>query len=120
MTLDTKHFKNALEKELSTLETELSSVGRKNPDNPSDWEATESDNITPDADEADVADSMESYENNRGILNGLEIRLNEVKNALQKIEEGKYGICEVCGEEIEQDRLEANPSSKTCKLHMNG
>lgn len=120
MTLDTKHFKDALEKELSNLETELSSVGRKNPNNPADWEATESDNITPDADEADVADSMEVYQNNRGILDQLEIRLNNVKNALAKIGSDKFGICEVCGEKVEEDRLEANPAAATCKLHMNG
>ena len=34
-------------------------------------------------------------------------------DALEKIEAGKYGICEVSGEEIEADRLEAYPSAKT-------
>ncbi|HEY0220907.1 MAG TPA: TraR/DksA C4-type zinc finger protein [Candidatus Paceibacterota bacterium] len=119
MSINTEHFKDLLEKELSILETELPTVGRKNPDNPSDWEATEKPNEAINADEFDVADKMEEFENNRGILNQLEVRLNEVKNALQKIEDGKYGICETGGEEIEEDRLEANPAATTCKLHMN-
>ncbi len=119
MKIDINRFKELLQSELSLLENELSTVGRKNPDNPDDWEATESTNGTDGADELEIADSMEEFENNRGILNELEIRLNDVKVALEKIEDGKYGICEIGGEEIELDRLEANPAACTCKKHMN-
>ena len=66
-----------------------------------------------------MADSIEQYDNNKAILEQLEIRLNEVKRALEKIENGTYGKCEVSGEDIELDRLEANPAAKTCKAHMN-
>ncbi len=118
MNTDTKHFKELLQNELSLLESELSTVGRKNPDNPSDWEATESMNGVDQADELEVADSMNEFEDNRGILNKLEFRLNNVKKALEKIENGKYGVCEVCNKEIELDRLEANPAASTCKTHM--
>jgi RNA polymerase-binding transcription factor DksA len=117
MTLNTTHFKELLENELKTLETELGTVGRKNPDQKGDWEATEAEDIDP-AEDAEVANSIEIYENNKGILNQLETRLNEVKSALKKIEDGTFGKCEVCGEAIEEDRLEANPSAKTCKAHM--
>lgn len=118
MELDIQYFKDSLEKELIILERELATVGRKNPDNPSDWEATEKPNGTDEADELEVADSLEEYENNRGTLNQLEIRLNEVKKALSNIDHEKYGICEVCEKEIESDRLEANPAAPTCKAHM--
>ena len=117
--LDTQHFKDLLSKELEVLEGELSTVGRKNPDNPADWEATEGEVVTDTAEEGDVAEGIEQYEDNKGILNQLEIQLNKVKIALGKIENGKYGICEVGGEEIEKDRLLANPSATTCKTHMN-
>jgi leucyl-tRNA synthetase len=53
-----------------------------------------------------------------GILDKLELRLGNVKTALEKIENGSYGICKICGEKIEEDRLEANPASLTCKKHM--
>jgi RNA polymerase-binding transcription factor DksA len=119
MSINTEHFKELLEKELALLENELPTVGRKNPDNPSDWEAMEKPNEAIVADEFDAADKMEEFENNRGILNQLETRLNEVKSALQRIEDGKYGVCEVGGENIEEDRLEANPAATTCKAHMN-
>jgi RNA polymerase-binding transcription factor DksA len=36
-----------------------------------------------------------------------------------QIEKGAYGTCKICGEKIEEDRLEANPAAQTCKLHMN-
>ena len=119
MKLDTNHFKEALTKEVEVLESELKTVGRKNPDNKSDWEAVEGDVVTDTAEDGDVAEGIEEYENNSAVLEQLEIRLREVKDALTKIEEGKYGICEKGGEEIEQDRLEANPAAKTCKKHMN-
>lgn len=117
--MNTNHFKNLLETELTTLENELKTVGRKNPDANGDWEAVESDLNEGAVEEGDLAEGMEEYENNKAILNNLETRLNEVKSALNKIENGKYGICEVSGEMIETDRLEANPAARTCKAHMN-
>ena len=118
MKINTEHFKELLTNECTTLETELAKIGRKNPDVKGDWEATENSSGDDISDEFDVADKMEEYENNRGILTQLETRLAEVKKALAKIDDGSYGICEVGGEEIEEDRLEANPSATTCKLHM--
>ena len=116
--MNIEHLKNLLLKEEKLLESELGTVGRKNPDNPTDWEATESEDIDT-AEEAEVASSIEVYENNKGVLNQLEIKLNEVQSALNKIEAGTYGKCETCGSSIEEDRLEVNPSAKTCKAHMN-
>ncbi|MCX6701882.1 MAG: TraR/DksA C4-type zinc finger protein [Candidatus Zambryskibacteria bacterium] len=120
MTLDAQHFKDLLLKEAGVLETELASIGRKNPDQKGDWEAVGTDLDEDNADEFDVADDLEQFENNKAELNELEIQLNNVKNAIKKIEDGKYGLCEVCGKPIELDRLEANPSAKTDKEHMNG
>lgn len=119
MILDTKHFKELLEKEVAVLETELTNIGRKNPEHPSDWEISAPISDRDRADETEVADDIEGLENNQAVLTQLEIQLNNVKSALDKIEKGKYGVCEVGGEKIELDRLEANPSAKTCKLHMN-
>jgi hypothetical protein len=55
-----------------------------------------------------------------GVLAGLAYMASRSSdNVIKKIDENKYGLCEVCGKEIENDRLEANPSAKTCKEHMN-
>ncbi len=119
MTIHTEHFKEKLEAELKTVEAELATVGRKNPSNPLDWEAKEGEMNTDTAEEAEIAEGIEEYENNSAILKQLEIRFNELKDALAKIELGTYGICEVSGLPIEEDRLEANPAARTCKAEMN-
>lgn len=112
-TKDIEHFRNKLKEEIKSLVGELQTVGRINPDNPEDWQPTKADFNIPEADKNDVADEIEEYEERSAILKQLEIRYNELKNALKKTEEGKYGICEISGEEIPRDRLEANPAART-------
>ncbi len=119
MTINTEHFKEKLLAELKRLESELETVGRKNPSNPLDWEAKEGEMNTDTAEEAEIAEGIEQYENNSAILKQLEIQYNDVKDALAKIDTGTYGICEVSGLPIEEDRLEANPAARTCKAEMN-
>lgn len=113
-----QHYKDILEKQKVQLEADLSGVGRKNPDS-NDWEATVTDLDVLPADENDVADMFEELEGNKALINTLEEELREVDGALAKINTDKFGICEVCGKEIEEDRMDANPSAKTCKEHMN-
>ena len=40
--------------------------------------------------------------------------LNKVAHALQKYEAGTYGLCDSCGQAIEQARLEAIPQASLC------
>lgn len=119
MEIDIKHFKGKLEEEEALLEKELLSVGRINPTNPKDWEATPVDLNIPQSDRNDRADAIEEFEERSAVEVELENRLNNIKKALKKIEDDNYGVCEIGGEQIETDRLEANPSSKTCKAHIN-
>jgi RNA polymerase-binding transcription factor DksA len=115
--LNINHFKEKLQKERAKLEEELKTVGHINPSNPNDWEANSTDTENSNADRNEVADQIENYEGNTAILKQLEIQLGDVKSALAKIEEGTYGICEVCKKEIPEARLEANPSARTCIEH---
>lgn len=116
---DIDFFKKKIEDEMALLEKELSSVGRKNPENPNDWEATmEASPISAVADANESADTIEEYEENTAILKQLEIRFNELKGGLQRIKDGTYGLCEKGNEPIEQERLKANPAARTCKAHM--
>lgn len=41
----------------------------------------------------------------------------EIDRALEKMEDGTYGVCTVCGKEISLERLEAIPHALTCKEH---
>jgi len=38
----------------------------------------------------------------------------KIHEALQRINDGTYGICEICGEEISEKRLEARPVTTSC------
>ena len=115
---DTATYRTKLEEEKVRLEAELATVGRKNPANPADWEAVPQ-ATGQEADIHDTADLLEGYQENTAILNDLEIRYNEVLSALARIEKGTYGVCLVSGEEIEEDRLAADPAASTCKAHIN-
>jgi RNA polymerase-binding transcription factor DksA len=115
---DITRFKERLEEEKTKLEGELQTVGRRNPSNPADWEAVPQETGM-EADPNDQADQMEHYGENAAILNDLEIRYNDVLAALSRIEKGTYGVCETGNEEIESERLNADPAARTCKEHLN-
>lgn len=116
--IDTQHFKEKLEEELNILTEELQKIARINPSNPKDWEPIPAKMDTLETDKNEVADRIEAFEKNTALVKELEIRFNNVKRALKKIEEGKYGICEDTGEQIPLARLEANPSARTCAEHL--
>ena len=40
--------------------------------------------------------------------------LGEVDRALEKVDEGTYGLCDDCGQPISSERLEAMPSATLC------
>jgi len=40
--------------------------------------------------------------------------LKQIDRSLHSIELGEYGICRVCGKEIEDDRLKAVPTTRIC------
>jgi len=120
MEIDTKKFKEKLEAEKATLIEEMQKIARINPDSEKeDWEAKGADLNVLQADQNQRADVQEEYELNNTLLKDLEARYNNVKAALLRIEDGTYGVCTVSGEQIELDRLEANPAATTCKAHIN-
>lgn len=115
--MKTEKYKKLLENEKEKLLKELATIGQKNPSNPKDWEAKPTNMESDSADENEVADTIEEFEENSAILKQLEIQLIAVESALGKIEAGTYGKCNVCGKEIPEDRLEANPAALTCIEH---
>lgn len=48
------------------------------------------------------------------LCNRESLYLKKVNEALQRIEEGTFGECEECGEDIELKRLEARPTATLC------
>ena len=62
-------------------------------------------------DSGDMSQSIFDREMDASVGEGIERRLREVGRALQKIEEGTYGVCDDTGEEIPRGRLEAVPEA---------
>jgi RNA polymerase-binding transcription factor DksA len=54
---------------------------------------------------------------NKALLNQLNEQLDEVDHALAKMDDGTYGVCEVCGTAIAEARLEAMPATRFCIAH---
>ncbi|HEY5889798.1 MAG TPA: TraR/DksA C4-type zinc finger protein [Acidimicrobiia bacterium] len=40
--------------------------------------------------------------------------ISEIDQALSRLDSGRYGLCDVCGEMIPPARLEARPATVTC------
>jgi RNA polymerase-binding transcription factor DksA len=63
---------------------------------------------------ADTGTETFDRERDLTLLEQVEGELADVEHALQRIDEGTYGICEACGEPIGDDRLEAMPATRFC------
>ncbi len=60
------------------------------------------------------ADEASELEKRLALEKRQEESLKEVEHALQKYEAGTYGLCDSCGQSIEQARLEAIPQASLC------
>ena len=118
MTQETIHkFKDLLEVEKKSLIHAMSALGVKNIET-GEWEATPDMSDGEESDANDLADRSEDFEERTATLATLDDRLREVDHALAKVTAGTYGVCDISGEEIEEERLMANPAATTCIAHM--
>lgn len=99
----------------SELVEDLDSLGRRT--NNGGWMVVPDEGDGNHADEVDNADIAEDFEEKIARLNVLETQHAQVQKALDAIENGSYGICEVSGEKISEQRLLVNPSSTTTVEH---
>jgi RNA polymerase-binding protein DksA len=69
---------------------------------------------SPDPNTAEGGSLAFEMEKELSILQNTRDILAKVEEALARIDEGTYGICDVCGEAIPVARLEALPYTKLC------
>jgi RNA polymerase-binding transcription factor DksA len=62
---------------------------------------------------ADQASETFEREKDLSILERLEDELAEIEAALQRVDDGTYGVDEVTGEPIDPERLDALPAART-------
>ena len=103
-------LRGALEAEKDSLEEELASHGRMQSET-GDWQGSSAGFEGQEPDPIDVADQIEELVTNTPLVEELEQKHKDVEDALEKMDNGTYGTCEECGEEIPVNRLEANPSA---------
>ncbi|MBA2281505.1 MAG: TraR/DksA C4-type zinc finger protein [Acidimicrobiia bacterium] len=53
-------------------------------------------------------------------LEEVEAELADVERALQRLDDGTYGVCEACGEPIDDERLAAHPATRACGAPASG
>jgi DnaK suppressor protein len=72
---------------------------------------TEAEGDMTENDSGDMSQSLFTREMDSTVEQTVQRRLQSVERALQKIEEGTYGICDDTGEPIPRGRLEAVPEA---------
>ena len=90
-----------LEERLAQLQKRLASIKRQ---------VTQSHS----GDSAEQAQERENDEVVDAIGNETAQSIRVVTAALERIDDGSYGICESCGEEIAEGRLQAIPEATRC------
>ncbi|WP_457606902.1 TraR/DksA family transcriptional regulator [Nitratifractor sp.] len=103
--LDLEHFRALLEAERKRLLAEIEGVASDT--RALDTAASEASDLG-DVSELDAQNAVDQR-----LLNDLKRQLAEVEDALKRIEEGRYGICEKTGKPIPVERLEAYPAART-------
>ena len=48
------------------------------------------------------------------VADNLEVTAERIERALEKLDEGTYGTCDRCGEQIAAGRLKVSPASSLC------
>lgn len=63
---------------------------------------------------ADIGSEVFEREKDMGLLEIFELEKEKIDDALQRYEQGLYGICEDCGQHIEQARLDRLVNTTLC------
>ncbi len=95
----------SLEQERSDLRERLSEMGLLSGGEAFDANFADSSQVTAERGEVEA------------LANSLVETLTEVEHALEKFDSGNYGVCENCGAEIPEARLEAKPAARYCIDH---
>ncbi len=109
-------LKKKLEKSRKEIEAELDNFAKKDKKLKGDWDTKYPKPNGGSGSQAleDAADQVEEYATLLPIEYNLELRLQGVNLALEKIKKGKYGKCEKCGKRIRTERLKVYPEARYC------
>jgi len=109
-------LKEKLEKQKASIEAELHKFAKKDEKLKGDWDTQYPKTNGEVGSQAleDAADQVEEYVNLLPIEHSLELRLQNINSALDKIKKDRYGKCEKCGKKIPEERLKIYPEARMC------
>ncbi len=105
-------MKQKLVEEKERLTNELSKFAHRNPQAKETDFSADFPNMGDKEDEN--ASEVASFSDNLSLEEELEKALRDVESALKMVEKGTYGSCKYCGQQIDERRLEARPTSTSC------
>jgi RNA polymerase-binding protein DksA len=110
--IDTAQFRDALLDERQRVEHALATLRDDHAGSLDD----EVEEVSPTADNhlGETASATLGREIDYTLGDNAEQVISEIDAALERIEDGSYGTCSNCGEEIPRARLEANPWASLC------
>ena len=111
--IDTDAFRRRLEEERERLTASAEFLERENPGSLEE-ELGEIGSGGTDNHLGDTASATYDRELDQGLEEGVQQTLADIDAALRRIDEGSYGVCEVCGEPIGAQRLSAIPWARLC------
>jgi len=77
-------------------------------------EATERELSSAEQHPAELASETIGLELDHSVAQHADLELAELEEAVKRVDNGKYGTCEACGQEISEARLEAIPTARFC------
>lgn len=101
-----EQLRQRLEEERAALRDQEGTFSISTPD--------QTDNFGIDNHPADDAEMVFIRERNLALLTNAQDRIQQIEEALQRMDEGTYGTCENCGRPIGNERLEALPFTTRC------
>jgi RNA polymerase-binding protein DksA len=113
MTIDTDHFRGLLLGERERVRNAIDNIHAENPGSLED-ETGELSARGVDQHLGDVATATFERELSETLEDNSEAVLRAIDQALERIENGTYGLCVNCRQPIAEERLEALPYAELC------
>ncbi|MBM7556047.1 TraR/DksA C4-type zinc finger protein [Halanaerobacter jeridensis] len=117
MVKDVMDYKNKLLSKRSRLINKLNSVDGSSNSKEGlkiNWKESTGELSSYDNHPADAGSDTFECGKDIGLKDNVNLFLTMIDDALERIEEGQYGICDQCGREINEERLEIMPSTTMC------
>jgi len=96
-----EHLQEMKAKLLSEIDTELRAEREGNKDEGMDT--------------YDLASEERDREINFILSDRERVKIKQIDDALERIDDGTYGVCESCGLEVAEERLDAMPFTRLCR-----